>query len=448
MRLKIFLILIFSFCLTRSPVFGQSDRAAAINLEKAIGLALKNNERILMASNDVQDAHAQIREAWAEALPDITFNGLYTRNFKQQVIFLPEIIFVPGGDPDKQIPVTFSSKNAYAFTLHVEQPLFQAGKVSGGIKAANLYKKFSNQGYRAVRGDLVLSVKRAYYTVQLNEQLLEINQQSLDQQLANLENTRKLFEQGQVSELDTLRAWVDYINLQPRLIQMENNLRISKNRLKELIGLDLNDPIQLIDELYFEETNGITFEQIEQEALRNRPELKQLEFQSNILKHNIGIIRADHLPKLYLSGTYQSVAQSNRFDFGEGLQSSISGAIRLEVPIFKGFRTSARVQRAKLDYKNSKFQLEMFRDNLKIEVNSILLKLKEAKKRVQVQQNAIKQAERALFMSERRYIEGVGTQLELGDSLLALNITKTNYVQAVYDHKIALAELNKVIGRE
>ncbi len=42
-------------------------------------------------------------------------------------------------------------------------------------------------------------------------------------------------------------------------------------------------------------------------------------------------------------------------------------------------------------------------------------------------------------MAERRYTEGAGTQLEIGDALLALNRTRTNYVQAVYDHKIALA---------
>ncbi len=89
----------------------------------------------------------------------------------------------------------------------------------------------------------------------------------------------------------------------------------------------------------------------------------------------------------------------------------------------------------------------MFKDNLKIEIKFILLNINEAEKRIQVQQHAISQAERALFMAERRYKEGVGTQLELGDALLALNITKTNYVQAVYDQKVALAELNKATGR-
>lgn len=428
--------------------FSQNQSPVVLNLGKSIELALVNNEYILIANNEVHTANAQIREAWADALPQITFNGIYTRNIKQSVIFLPEIFIFPEGDPNKQVPIRFGSTNSYGMTLSFEQTIYQSGKVGSGIKAAKLFKKFSREGFQTVKSDVILAVKKAYFTVQLDQQLLAINQQSLEQQLAHLINTRKLFLQGQVSELDTLRAWVDYTNLQPQVIRTENNLRIAENQLKELIGLDLEQEIILDGELDFEKTNGISLTEVQAEALKKRPELRQLEFQASILKHNISITRADIMPKLFFSGTYQSVAQSNAFDFGEGFQNSISAAIRLEVPIFNGMRTFAKVQQAKLEYKNAQHQLELFKDNMNIEVKSILLNIKEAEKRVQVQQHAIKQAERALYIAERRYNEGVGTQLEIGDALLALNVTKTNYVQAIYDHKIALAELNKSIGRD
>lgn len=447
MKFGTFLFLYMALVLS-STARPQTDATRQLNLQESIQLALENNENILIAQNGVETANAQIREAWADALPQITFNGIYTRNFKQPVIFLPEIIFNPQGDPNKQIPVTFSSRNSYNFTVNFEQTLYQSGKVSGGIKAANSYKDYSREGFQTIKAVVILEVKKAYYTVLLDQQLLEINEQTLAQQHAHLVNTRKLFEQGQVSELDTLRAWVDYANLQPQVIRIENSLRIAENQLKELIGLELEENIVLQDALYFEATNGLTLDDIQQEALKNRPELKQLEYQSEILEQNIGITRADRLPKLFFSGSYENVAQSNSFDFGEGLQSSLSGAVRLEIPIFTGFRNSAKVQQARLDYTNALHELERFRDNLKIEVKSTVLNIQEAEKRVQVQQHAIKQAERALFMAEKRYNEGVGTQLELGDALLALNLSKTNYIQAVYDHKIALAELYKAIGRE
>ncbi|MFQ5753704.1 MAG: TolC family protein [bacterium] len=442
MRLKLFFLLTFVASLFTYSAYSQIKPPLVLNLEKAIDMALENNETILIAHNDVETSRALLREAWADALPQINFNGIYTRNIKQPVFFFPDPM------TGEQRAFRIGSKNSYVLNLTFDQPLFQSGKVSGGIKAANLFKKYSNEGFQAVRADVILSVRKAYYTVQLDQQLLDINQQSLNQQMAHLINTRKLFKQGQVSELDTLRAWVDYTNLQPQVLRTENNLRIAENRLKELIGLDLEEKIVLEGELNFEHTNGISLAEMQEIALRNRPELKQLEYQTNMLKYNIGITRADLLPKLYFNGTYQSIAQSDLFDFGEGFQSSISGAIRLEVPIFNGLRTHAKIQQAKLSYKNAQHQLDLFLDNLKIEVKSILLNIKESEKRLQVQQHAIKQADRALYIAQRRYNEGVGTQIEIGDALLALNVTKTNYVQAVYDHKIALAELNKAIGRD
>ncbi len=428
--------------------YGHGQEVAKkLNLESAIDLALQNNEQILISRNEVQSARARIREAWADALPEINFNGVYTRNFKRPVIFLPGFFF-PDGSPDEQVPVTVGAKNTYSMLFTFDQPLYQAGKVSAGIRAARLFNRFSTAGFDAARTDLALAVKKAFYTVLLNQQLLEINRQSLEQSLEHLVNTRKLFLQGQVAELDTLRAWVDYTNLQPPVIWAENNLKMSENQLKELIGLELEDEIVLDGQLEFGPTNGITFEEYLQQALQSRPELRQLELQTGIYKENIAVTRSDLLPKLSFRGVYQYDAQSERFDFGPGLQNSISAAVILQVPIFNGFRSYAKIQQAKLDYANSRLQVERFKDQLKIEVESILLNLQEAARRVYAQSQAIAQAEKALHMSELQYNEGVGTQIELGDARLALNVTKTNYIRAVYDYKIALAELDKAIGRE
>lgn len=435
----------FAFALVfflAGAIFGQEQETLNLSLGKAIELALEKNEEVLISKNEVRNADAQVREAWADAFPDISFTGLYTRNIKQPVFFFP--------DPNtgEQMAFRIGSKNAYSMTLNVDQPLFQSGKVFGGIQAASLFKKASREGFKAVQSEVILDVKRAYFTVLLNRRLLDINRQSLQQQADVLDRTRKLYREGQVSELDTLSSWVDYANIQPAVLRAENNLRISENQLRDVIGLDLKTNIHLIDELRYETPGDISLSELQQEALRNRPELKQLEFQSDVFQKNITVTRADLLPKLYLNGTYQGIAQSDQFDFGSGFQNSITGSIRLEIPIFNGFRTYAKIEQAQVNYENNMHQVEMFKDNLLIEVQTSLFNIEEAEKRIDVQRDAIAQAERALFMAERRYSEGVGTRLEVGDALLALNLTKTNYVEAVYDHQIALAELYKAIGRE
>ena len=85
MRLKIVLFVTLFSTLVAHTSYPQDSRLV-LDLAESIKLALESNENILIAQNDIETASARVREAWADALPDIKFNGLYTRNFKQQII--------------------------------------------------------------------------------------------------------------------------------------------------------------------------------------------------------------------------------------------------------------------------------------------------------------------------------------------------------------------------
>ncbi len=64
----------------------------------------------------------------------------------------------------------------------------------------------------------------------------------------------------------------------------------------------------------------------------------------------------------------------------------------------------------------------------------------EAKKRIAGQEKNIEQAEKAVRIAQTRYKSGVGTQLELLDTQVAMTRAQTNYAQAIYDYLVARAE--------
>ena len=82
-----FSLLFFSYlCSAKTPAASPLE----LDLDEAIELALTNNEGMLVADNSVENAGQRIREAWADVLPNISFSGLYTRNFKQPVFYFPD----------------------------------------------------------------------------------------------------------------------------------------------------------------------------------------------------------------------------------------------------------------------------------------------------------------------------------------------------------------------
>lgn len=434
------LLLAMGLSLTVAPPI-PAQKNHTLSLSQAIERALTYNEDVLIARSNLRASGAQVREAWAEALPEVSFSGLYARNIKQPVFFFPNPI------TGEQTAFRVGSKNSYSAAINVQQPIFKAGKIGRGLKSARLYREFSQQAYQATEGDVRLAAIESYYQVLLSAKLIEVNQQSVQQSQRHLENTRLLFLQGQVAEFDTLRAYVDYVNLLPALIRSENEYAINLTVFKNWIDVDLDDTVTFVDSLVYRPEEVPSLGEALAIAMQRRPELLQAGLQVGILQQNIGIVRSNILPSLYLNGSWQSQAQSDEFDFGQqGFVSSLSASLQLQIPIFDGFRTYAQVDQARADHRNALYEKQKLEDQVRVEVKSYYFSMQEAMKSIEAQSSGLRQARRALTLADLRYREGQSTALDVGDARLALNRAQSNYYEAIYIYLVAVNRLKRAIG--
>ena len=72
--------------------------------------------------------------------------------------------------------------------------------------------------------------------------------------------------------------------------------------------------------------------------------------------------------------------------------------------------------------------------------------MQEAEKRIDTTKVAVVQAEEDYKIAQVRYSAGVGTNLDVMDSQVALTQAKTNYIQALYDYNTSKAKLEKAMG--
>jgi len=80
------------------------------------------------------------------------------------------------------------------------------------------------------------------------------------------------------------------------------------------------------------------------------------------------------------------------------------------------------------------------------EVETIGDQMVEARARVDAQRRAVQQARRGFTIASAQYREGLGSQLELTDSEVALRQSEFNYAQAAYDFLVAQANLDLAVG--
>ncbi|HMN48853.1 MAG TPA: TolC family protein [Ignavibacteriaceae bacterium] len=436
MKKTLLLFIMFSVLL-----LAQTKQTSVLNLEQAISLALEKNADLKIASMEVNKSEEKLREARSGLFPKLDVNGQYQRYIDKPVIFLPP------GSPLGQT-LTIGSDNSYSAAASLSVPLF-AWSLYQGIGLASDALTISQENYRSVKNKVVGDVKKAFLAVLLTRETKDVMQQSLKNAEDNFENIKRLNSAGTLSDYDVLRAEVQVENLKPTVLQMENNYVLSLEALKVTIGLDANQDIDVIGEMNFEEPYQIPTQQdVIDELIKNNPQLAILENQVKLNDRNISLENSAYLPTLAGFGSYQYQAQANDFKFSDynWVKTFVLG-VQLQIPIFNGFKTQARVSQAEIGLNQSVEQKRNFTEALKTQALSILYRIEQAVKRIEGQNKTVSQAAEGYEIAKRRLANSVAIQLEVNDAELALRQAKLNRLQAIYDLKVAEADLENVLGR-
>lgn len=427
------------------PLFGQND-TLILTLDDAVQLALQKNREIKVAALEVEKSHKKIKEVRGNLLFSIDATGQYTRNIKKPVIFLPPgtPFSPPGGGP---AILEIGYNNSYTGSISASLPIFMKS-IYDGLKLAKENLQLSRESYRESEINTVANVKKAFYTVLLTRNLRDFMRMSLKDAEENLENVRKMHQRGLVADYDLIKAEVQVENLRPNVIQAEDNYKLALDALKVAIGLNSEQKIEVQGKLIYKGISHIpSLEEAIQKLLSNNPTLMKLNWQSKITKTNISLAKSEFYPSLVAFANYQYQTQANDFKFSDyfWVKTSLIG-LQLQIPLFHGLSRVAKVQQAELTHRQVLEQQDEINEKLKTQLQSILYKIKQAKKRIEVQQKSIHQAELGYQIASSRYKNGLGTQLEVNDAEVALTQARFNFAKAIYDFLIAQTEYEQLIG--
>ncbi|UCE25593.1 MAG: TolC family protein [Candidatus Zixiibacteriota bacterium] len=408
-----------------------------LTVEDVRRMALEFNRTYLAAEEDVVKAQSEIAAARAGALPEITVNGSYNRNIK-----LPSFFLNPEGQETIEFKAGF--KNDFAASVSLRQSIWKGGKVFSALKIAKLYKDYSLEVREQVRATVIYNAELLFYQAILQQSDLEVLRRAFEANSYNLEVVEKSYSQGLVSEFEVLRARVEKSNLLPQILAGESELRLAEKRLKSFIGMDLNEEIALIeaeDDTSLKQLRPLP--SLTDEALGNRPEMKQADYLAQITKKAIGVARGDYFPELEAVSTYGWSAQSDEFTLSDNTVQTWTAGLNLTFPLFKGGATRGRVKAARADYEQAMLAQKEARDAIRLEVEQAYDQILQAQKSLEIQGVTIAQAEEGLKIANLRYESGVGTQLEVLSAQTALTQARNNLALAKFVYRQARAQLKK-----
>jgi outer membrane protein TolC len=339
-----------------------------------------------------------------------------------------------------------ADKHNYNASATLQQPLFTWGKLINNYKQTKLNLQAAEQGLESAKQKLELDVTNAFYGVVLTQEFVKVSEKAVEQVEKHVKTANDLFEAGVATNFDVLRASVQLANVRSQLIKAQNGLRLAKEGFKITLGLPLEAEVNVDGQLGYQEQK-VDLDELLKLAKENRPDLKQLELQAEAGEKIVSIAKAGNKPNLVFLSNYDATFSTN---YEEGVdrdwKKSWNLTFALNIPIFDGLATRARVKQAKSGLNQIQLGKAQLEDGIQLEVKSAYLALQESQSLLDAQKETVQQAEESLRIANLQHENGMITSVQLTDAELALTQAQVNRLQALYDYTIAIAKIEKAIG--
>lgn len=404
------IFLLWSICL-------QFLIAETLTLEDCIALAKENNLQLREAKMDIDQARAGVTEANASYYPSLGLSSGYRY----------------GGD------FTESKKGSYSTGIDARYTIYKGGSIRAGSKIAQTRVKIAKEGYRQKENEVILSVKQAFFKIlQIQEQIALIKN-ILKRRQDNLTLLKLNYSVGRENEPNVKQAEASLKQTEYDYMRAEQNLTLAKIELARLLNLP-DEEISIKYEDKYETLPSL--DSLSKIAKVVRPEIKSQIANREVLAAQINQTKSNYFPAISLSSSYG--LQGDKF---LEQKSSWSAGLGLSLPLIDGFSTKAKVNQATIALKQNELSLEDLRNSIEQEVSEAYANWQLANKNLEVTNKILEAVRAAYQLTKLQYEQGRTSYFFLQQKESELTQAENSYVNAQYNLRSSIAQLEKTIGR-
>jgi outer membrane protein len=467
-----------------APAAPAAAQARTISLDEAVRTAEAQSEAIRIARAGVRRAQGQQYQARSQRLPQLNGSASYTRTLASQFDVGGSAPAVDTTKPPApptpcdqylldatattaerlagledasrcalgQNPFSsfgnlgFGAKNQYNAGLSFSQNLFSGGRIMAQNSVANAGRRSAEIELTAQRAQLRLDVTQAYFDAALADRLVALAESSAVQTDKVLRQTQLARTVGNVSEFELLRAQVSSANQRPIVIQRQSDREVAYLRLKQLLNLPLENPVQLttmVDDPGAISTAVAAAASISSDtAALDRATVRQAAASIDAQRGLLKVAKAQRFPTLALTSQYGKVAFPLTGFPGSGdFRTNWTVALGTQVPLFTGGRIKGDQMVAEANVREAQARYDQLREFASLDSRVTINNLLQAREAWQASLGTAEQASRAYSIAEVRYREGISTQLELNDARILLEQAVVNRALAARNLQVARVKL-------
>ncbi len=338
--------------------------------------------------------------------------------------------------------------------IELLQPLYTWGELGGNIRAASRAVTVEDAAVREQETDVALQTARLFYGLLLTDALKIVARDAGDVVQDAKDEIDRLLQEGapDVDDADLFQVLITEQEFNRLVVEVDERHRTAEMALRRQLFLP-DDVVVMTDEVIL---TPIPFaigslEEYHALALQNRPELEKASAGVAAREALVDVAKSDYYPKLFLGGRFRAAATAGRYSqanpyHGDRLRgSSLEAGLGLRLGL-SFHQTRARVEQARAQASEVRFQFDALRQ-------LVLFEVEEAYRSLITAQAGLNAAQEAYRLSkEWLQTETVNFDLDLGDTENLVRAVRANLdlqakeYQAIFEYNMAVMKLLQTSG--
>ncbi|HIE30449.1 TPA: TolC family protein [Candidatus Poribacteria bacterium] len=393
--MKKILVSIFLLCL---PINLSAQEKLTLTLDECIRLAIKRNEAVLQAQQELYKAEANLKIAQSDQYPQVGLTGFYEQWKNDGGNIVNGQMGLSGGLSYPQ-----EEYKDYRAAASFSQLLLRFGGVPDFLDNAQEDMRIARIDYERAKKEAAYAVRQVFYNILLTQEEIAERRKleaAIKQKLQRVKERRKA---EILLRINVLNTELELAEQQREINELERRLDIDKTELVQLIGEDELSEVEVLGDVPEVE---YTLERATKLALKNRLDLELLrgdikrqerlvrETQWNRLLEFGGSFRYEDAKLAvqnrartwdtvfsYDAPIFQKEPEGDESDQNEGWELRFN----LGLSIFDGFRTKAEKEHENAELERLHLQLKEREKETTLEVRRAYRAVDSAKERMEIE---------------------------------------------------------------
>lgn len=332
--------------------------------------------------------------------------------------------------------------------VNASQPLYRpANRIN--LEQAQRGVDVAQAQLDAASQDLLVRVSQAYFDVLAAQDTLTFVQAQKAAVSEQLASAKRNFEVGTSTVTDSREAQARYDLVIAQEIAAENDLRVKKLALDQLVGITGTQPKPLALPLLLapvQPDNVITWVDTAREL---QPGVRQAAIALDIARLETQKAETGHLPTVDLQAGYNIQRNPTGTITAPGINSRTNNAslgVAFNLPLFAGFSVQNRVKETLALEEKASADLETTRRNVAQATRAAFFGVQSGQGQVQALQAAEASSQSALDANKLGYQVGVRINIDVLNAQSQLFQTKRDLAQARYNVLLGTLKLRQAAG--